>query len=154
MKPTIEHMSAAQFRAMHGAVPVQPKAGNHIRLPKPLKMTKTETECLRILSIEFPACRIEFQPMRLRLPSGCYYKPDFGVFMEGGGLLFMLLVEVKGAYRLGSAGRSALAFKSAIAAFPEFKFRHATKTAEGWDTLDSPGPAAANNPARAAAKPV
>lgn len=99
-------------------------------MPKAPAPNKGEAAYSLILRSEFPGCQIEYEAVTLRLPSGTRYTADWAVWMPGARLL---LVEVKGSYRLGSADRSALAFKSAVAAYPDIEFRHATKSQDGWD---------------------
>jgi hypothetical protein len=59
-----------------------------------------------------------YETLRLKLAPGTFYTPDF-VFQDGGRLV---AVEVKGSYRLGSAGRAYTAFMTARDRFPWLAF--------------------------------
>lgn len=140
-RPIPARLSSKEYRAWMGLDPTTGKSdfypSNKIRLPKPSNMSKAEADYGRILCSEFRTAVIAFEPITLRLPSGARYTPDWIVWE---GARIALAVEVKGAYRLGSASRSALAFKEAIAAFPHIRFRHAHKSKEGWQTAESKPP--------------
>jgi len=127
-------MTAADFQKLHGS-----GAGNQdvskkpaIRLPKEKKMSKPEREYERILRNEFPQCEIRHEGISFKLEGGLY-TPDFTVW---NGIILALVVEVKGAYRLQSAGRSHFAFKSAKAAWPHIKFRFAQCGKDGWNITE------------------
>lgn len=107
-----------------------------IRLHKERKMSKVESEYEQLLMREFPESlgyKVRYETITLRLPGGSRYTPDFTVFRVNAGIL---MVETKGMYRLGSAGRSHMAFNEAMAAFPEYAFRFAQKTPSGWITKE------------------
>jgi hypothetical protein len=131
-------LSAAEFQKQFGTslgnqvVNDKPK-GPAIRLPKPKKMTKAEEEYGRILQIEFAAGgEVKFEAISFKLDGGVY-SPDFSVW-DGPRLL--LCVEVKGSYRLHSAGRSHMAFKAARAAWPNIRWRFAQASKDGWRTVE------------------
>lgn len=129
-------LSAAEFKKQFGGVAVGTvkdcgKPG--IRLPKPVKMSKVEDEYGRILITEFACHVLKYEAITLRLAGG-NYTPDWTVWL---GDRLLLCVECKGAYRLGSAGRSHMAFKAAIAAWPHIKFRFAQKSKDGWQTVEA-----------------
>lgn len=134
MKEPQTRMSAEDFKRKFGGVAVGTVKGPAIRLHGAQRMTKVEVEYERILKTEFPAYAVRFEMITLRLPGGSRYTPDLSVWA---GNQIVLLVEIKGAYRLGSAGRSHMAFNEAIAAFPNLKFRFAQKTKDGWTTKES-----------------
>ena len=70
-----------------------------------------------------------FEPLILRLPGG-NYTPDWMTIEDG----IVTLHECKGSYRFDSQSRAILAFKSAAAMFPFWRFVWATKTKSGkWD---------------------
>lgn len=69
-----------------------------------------------------------YEAVTLRLPGGSRYTPDWVVIGEGGKVE---LHEVKGAYRFGSHGRAATAFREAVAAFPCFVFVWAVRGRDG-----------------------
>lgn len=100
-----------------------------IRLPKEAEPNKTEAEYGRILQVQFPGKTILYEAVTFRLKCGARYTPDWTVWI---GPTILLAVECKGAFRLGSADRSNLAFKSAIAEFPNIRWRHAQKSKDGW----------------------
>jgi hypothetical protein len=99
-----------------------------IRMPKPRVPNKGEAEYGALLRKMFPYAHIEYEAVSLRLPSGTRYTGDWSIFPPTGR---MLIVEVKGSYRLGSAAASARAFKEACAAFPMIEFHHVTKQEDG-----------------------
>ena len=99
-----------------------------IRMPKPRTPNKGEAEYGALLRREWPYAQIEYEAVSLRLPSGTRYTGDWTVMPPTGR---MVIVEVKGKYRLGSAAASARAFKEAAAAYPNIEFRHATKQEDG-----------------------
>ena len=59
-----------------------------------------------------------YEPVRLRIAPGTFYIPDF-MYVENG---VVFAIEVKGAYRLGSASRAYTAFCTARDKFPWMKF--------------------------------
>ena len=70
-------------------------------------------------------CRAVFEGLTLRLANGHRYTPDWAVFWyadKGVKKVHVELVEVKGAYKLGSYQRARLAFDQASIEFPEFEF--------------------------------
>lgn len=70
-----------------------------------------------------------YEAVTLRLPGGSRYTADW-MTVEGGRVT---LHEVKGAYRLGSHGRAATAFRECVRAFPMFGFVWAKKgKGKGW----------------------
>lgn len=142
-------MKSSEFAAMMRGTPPPSRPGDPplpdkvhvvkspIRLPKPLKMSGAEAEYERVLMTQFEpkmGFEIKFEAISFRLPGGSRYTPDFSVWYK---TELHLLVEVKGSYRLGSAGRSHLAFKEAIAAFPHLRFRYAAKNGQDWIVTNS-----------------
>jgi hypothetical protein len=133
-------MNTTAYRQMMGLPPpggvsdIPQTAGNpKIRLPKPPTPNKCESEYGRILSAEFHGHDVRYEAITLRLPGG-NYTPDWSVW---NGSALVLLVECKGGHRHHSAGRSHMAFKAAIAAFPNLVFRFAQKSPNGWAWIDS-----------------
>lgn len=91
---------------------------------------KTETECGRILSLDYPGADIRYEAITLQLRSGHAYKADWVVILLTGEVI---LVETKnGAYRHASYGRSRLAFDTAKVEYPCFKFQWREKFKDGW----------------------
>lgn len=142
-KKWLEHAKDPQTRAALeaslGLAPPAPPAPTKpdrpaIRLPKRREPNQGEREYGRILSAEFPGVRVAYEAITLNLPSGTKYTGDWAVFTAP-----LIIVEVKGTHRLGSAAASARAFKEAVAAFPEIQFRHATKMPEtgNWNITHS-----------------
>lgn len=74
-----------------------------------------------------PGSVVKYEPITIRLPSGCSYTPDVAVFHPDG---ILELWEVKGAFIHNQ--RSILAFKEALAAFPMFTWGFAQLTKSGW----------------------
>lgn len=136
-------MKNDEYRKMMGLPPPgesgsvkRPATKPAIRLPRTAAPNKTEAEYGRILATEFAwisGVTVLYEGITLRLPGG-NYTPDWTVWNRN---TLLLAVECKGAHRHGSAGRSHMAFKAAIAAFPHLVFRFAQKKAEGWCWLDS-----------------
>lgn len=89
--------------------------------------TKTERRWFALHLAE--RCRFAevYEPVRLRIAPGTYYTPDF-VFVRDGQVV---AVEVKGRYRLGSAGRAYTAFMAARDRFPWIAFEWWTAAADG-----------------------
>ena len=136
-------MTAAEFQRQFGRVdaarmsdaPAATKStGTGIRLAKAPKMNKGELAYHRLLQSEFPGREIRFEGISFRLTSGTRYTPDFTVW---NGAELLLVVEVKGSFRLGSADRSALAFKETAAAWPFIRFRHASRAGSEWRTTET-----------------
>jgi hypothetical protein len=132
----MEHMSAKDFvkRFGGGIDPLSEptKMKPQIRLPKAVKMNKTEAEWYELLKRKFvpnEEYRIEYEPLTIRLRSGTRYTPDF-VVMAGRKILGVY--EVKGAHIHNS--RSILAFKEARSMYPDWNFTFAQKTKDGWLT--------------------
>lgn len=95
---------------------------------------KTEGEYHRLLSSEFPMCAPKFEAMTLYLDNGHRYTPDFAVNLLNGQIL---LVEVKNAaYKHASYGRSRMAFDQCRIDWPQFRYRWAEKTSQGWIVQD------------------
>lgn len=70
-----------------------------------------------------------FEAVILRCPGG-NYTPDWMTIDDG----TVTFHEVKGCYRFGSESRATLAFRSAAAAFPFWRFVWAQKRRDGtWD---------------------
>jgi hypothetical protein len=129
--------TAAEFRARQNLPPpgsnaqVISTSKPAIRVSTGPKMRKTEIEYEQILETEFSrgnGYEVRFEVITFRLAGG-NYTPDFTIWDKQ---RLFLVVECKGSYRLGSAGRSHMAFKSAIAAFPHLRFRFAQKSKDGW----------------------
>lgn len=132
-------MNAAEYRKRMGLppagdTPLVPNSKPSIRLAAPVKMTKVEAEYEHILKMQFPICEVWYERVTFRLPGGSRYCPDFTVWEND---RLVLVVETKGAFRLGSAGRSHTAFKECIAAMPDIRFRFAQKSKEGWKTVEA-----------------
>jgi hypothetical protein len=134
-------MSASEFRKMFGSsvgsATTQPSMKPSIRIPKQTKANKTEERYGHVLACEFKESdgyRIEYEQITLKLSSGVKYTPDWIVWK---GSEIVLAVEVKGAFKLGSQGRSVAAFKQAITDFPNVKFRFAQDSKDGWKTVNS-----------------
>jgi methionine-rich copper-binding protein CopC len=70
----------------------------------------------------------KYESVSLRLPGGSRYTPDWQSVAADGRVTFH---EVKGSYRFGSHGRAATAFRECAAAFPEFNFVWAVRSADG-----------------------
>lgn len=129
-------MKSHEFQRLYGHGGTAPAAKPAIRMPRLDKMTKVEAEYGRLLSTEFYGLSydIRFEAITFKLPGGSRYTPDWTVWLERS---LLLAVECKGAFRLGSAGRSHTAFKECIAAFPNIIFRFAQKSKDGWSFLNS-----------------
>lgn len=125
-------MTAAEFKKKYHptALPNQDVGKKaSIRIPKKSKINKNEATYQRILMAEFPGCNVMYEPLSFKLDGGGY-SPDFVVF---DGPCIVLVVEVKGAHRFASAGRSHYAFKDAIAKYPSIRFRFAqSEESGGW----------------------
>ena len=127
-----QRLTAAEFKKRYaptnpGNQDVAKKAS--IRLPKIPTPNKNEATYGRILAAEFPGCSIMYEAVTLRLDGG-NYTPDW-IVMDGP--CIVLVVEVKGAHRFASAGRSHYAFKEAIAKYPSIRFRFAqSEKSGGW----------------------
>jgi len=137
----MERMTAAEYRKSLGlqtsGSDIRPKTAPPIRLPKPTAANKTEERYGHVLQIEFresAGFRIEYERLTLRLDAGTRYTPDWIVWK---GAEIVLVVEVKGSFKLGSQGRSVAMFKQAICDFPHFKFRFAQDTGHGWNAINS-----------------
>jgi hypothetical protein len=61
----------------------------------------------------------KYEAVTFRLPGGSRYTPDWVVWSTLGK---MTCYEVKGAFRFGSQGRAAAAFRECVAAFPDVDF--------------------------------
>jgi hypothetical protein len=79
----------------------------------------------------------KYESVSLRLPGGSRYTPDWQSVGADGRVTFH---EVKGSYRFGSQGRAATAFRECVAAFPEFNFIWAVRSADGsWSIQETRG---------------
>jgi len=79
----------------------------------------------------------KYEAVSLRLPGGSRYTPDWQSVGADGRVTFH---EVKGSYRFGSQGRAATAFRECMAAFPEFNFIWAVRSADGsWSIQETRG---------------
>lgn len=97
------------------------------RKPPVRGMNKTEAAYERHLYALVEAGEVlwyRFEPMRLRLANGAYYKPDFGVKLRDGSLEFH---ETKGHWREAARVR----IKVAAELFP-FRFIAVTRNGGGW----------------------
>ena len=96
-----------------------------------VRMTKTERDAEAFLRGCGAYASVWFNPCVLRLRNGHRYTPDFlcDPIMQGSR---RILVEVKGAYRLGSYQRARMAFDQARIEFPEFGFLWIERTKDGW----------------------
>lgn len=93
------------------------------------RMNKLETAYSAHLQALYAAGRVlwwRFEPMRLRLANGAYYKPDFGVKLLDGSFE---LHETKGFWREAARVR----IKVAAELFPMFRFVAVRKTKTGWE---------------------
>lgn len=107
-----------------------------IRMPKARKMNKGEQEYLAILQREFPGRKIKYEKFTFILESGLKYTADLTVWDAA---ILEMVVEVKGSRRLGSAGRSHLAFLTAAKEWPEVSFFYAKKNTDGsWSVTEVP----------------
>lgn len=141
-----ERLTAAQYRAMMGLVSnpangspgvkssplVEKKEQPKIRMPK--IPNQGEFAYSQLLAREFPHLHIVYEGVSLKLPSGCNYRADWALWA---GNAMVMLVEVKGKVRLGSAGKSSHAFKEAVAAYPAIIFRHATRSDGEWNITEA-----------------
>ncbi len=125
-----------EFKRLHGSPfgnqDVSRKPMNALRMPAPPKMTKAEEQYGRILQTQYPyraSHEIMFESISFRLRNGTRYTPDWVVF---GGAQIVLVVEVKGSFRLGSAGTSAMKVKDFVVDYPMIPFRHVQKQKDGW----------------------
>jgi len=111
----------------------RPRKKTGLRMPKPKKMSQAELDYSRLLMREFPGpeYQIRYEEITLRLPHGTVYTPDWVVTR---GPTVIVMVEVKGAYKLRSSQGSIEKFKAAVAAYPEFHFRFAQKDGDNWIT--------------------
>lgn len=131
--PGVRKAALALVDAVH--LPLEPDRKPSIRLPRRTKMSKPEQEYKAALQVEFPDCRVDFEKWSLRLESGARYTPDFTVWRANE---LVICVEVKGGFRLKSAARSYLAFKTAITEWPNLRFRFAEKREDGtWATVEN-----------------
>lgn len=128
--------------------PARKKPG--IRVPKRRVMNKGEAEYKAILEKEYKPSMgfvVAYEVFRFRLKSGAWYCPDFTIWLDGYRL--KLVCEVKGSYRLGSAGRSHLAFLTAAEEWKDIPFRYAKREKSGeWTVteINNPSPAARCQP--------
>ena len=95
------------------------------------RMTKTERAAEAFLRGCGVYVDVWFHPCVLMLRNGHKYTPDF-LCDPGVPDSRRVLVEVKGAYRLGSYQRARVAFDQARIEFPEFHFLWLEKTKDGW----------------------
>jgi len=132
--PSIRAALLAAINPAPKPAPEAPAGKAGIRIPKARKKSSAEAQYEARLRREFPDCEVRHEPFGLRLASGARYTPDFVVLR---GPEIVLMVEVKGSYRLHSAGRSHLAFKTAISEWPALRWRYAAKGRDGaWDITD------------------
>lgn len=136
-----QRITAAEFQKRNGSgignqVVNTPPKKPAIRLSAPKKMSKPEEQYMRILQTEFPASqgfRVVHEGISFKLDGGLY-SPDMTVWS---GDRLVLVVEVKGGFRLGSAGRSHFAFKTARAVWPNLRFRFAQSSGKtGWSVAE------------------
>jgi hypothetical protein len=91
-------------------------------------MNKTEAAYAEHLQALYVAGRVlwwRFEPIRLRLANGAYYKPDFGVKLLDGSFE---LHETKGHWREAARVR----IKVAAELFPMFRFIAVTRDGGNW----------------------
>ena len=100
-------------------------------VPTGPRMTKTEQRYAAILAVRLAACEIRewSRPAPTFKPHGIRYTPDFEVIHLDG---HKEQIEVKGAYRLHSHGRSRLAFDAAREKWTEFRWTWAKWTGTEW----------------------
>lgn len=116
--------------------PVQPTAQPErtARPAGPAGPNKTEAAYRREVLDTNPAIsRVSFEPMTFHLANGHRYTPDWGFISNGR----LHLVEVKGAYRLGSYQRARLAFDQAAVEWPDFVWIWAERNGGTWKTSTS-----------------
>ncbi len=104
------------------------------------KMTKTEArylaEVIRPQQAAGAIVDIAFQPVMFRLRNGHRYTPDFVCQAASGDVI---MVEVKGSYRLQSYQRARLAFDQASLEWPCFVWIWAELQEDGnWKTCSKP----------------
>ena len=131
-------LTASEFQKQFGSsignqIVSTPKEKPAIRLPRPKTMSKAEEEYERILRLEWGhEFEIRHADIAFKLDGGLY-TPDFSVWLKSD---LVMCVEVKGSYRLHSAGRSHMAFKAARVKWPEIRWRFAQFTKDGWKTAE------------------
>lgn len=102
------------------------------RQPPPPYRSKTEQRFAQHLDLQFKAGEIKgwkYEPMRLNLGGGAWYKPDFEVIEDD---LSITLFEVKGFWREAARVR----IKVAAANFPEFRFVGVQEKRGTWEYED------------------
>lgn len=104
-----------------------------IRIPKPRTPNKTEARFMSFAADRWPGADVRYEPITLRLPSGCSYTPDFMIHRNGGWTGF---IEVKGPHIRNQ--RSIHAFKEARAAFPMFRWIFAQWKDGDWALAELP----------------
>ena len=135
--PEVKKALLAQIaKNNRGANPVASgRAAPGIRMPRPKGMSRPEFDYGELLKKEFASHDVRNGAFSFRLASGCLYTPDWCVWQ---GPTLKLVVECKGHFRLASAGRSNLAFKTAVAEWPSLAFRYAKQNKDGtWTITES-----------------
>ena len=131
-----DRMTAAEFAAQHGGgrqiiagivAGRTPDPKPQIRIPVQATPNKTERALMDYAERIWPDCKIAYETITLRLPSGTKYTPD--VIVTRGNAIIAIL-EGKGPHIHNQ--RSIHAFKEALAAFPQFKFYFCQLTKAGW----------------------
>jgi len=97
---------------------------------KESRMSKTERRYrAEVLDRRDDIARVVYEGITIRMGNGHKYTADFALFLKNGRVE---LVEVKGAYRLGSYQRARLAFDQSRVEFPEFLWTWAEQDGRGW----------------------
>ena len=106
-------------QAVRQLAPKQPP--KKVRPPITMVKKSGQSEAEKRFNAEFLGGKGKYEALTLRLPGGSKYTPDF-LYQKPCHPRSVVLVEVKGSYRLHSQARAATAFKTACALFPEFTF--------------------------------
>jgi hypothetical protein len=93
-----------------------------------LEMNRTEHEYSLILKAAYPDQIIRFEEIKLRISDGCWYTPDFFLFVNGQPTFF----EVKGAHVWDD---SRVKFKAARELHKWANFEMHQKTKSGWKQI-------------------
>lgn len=134
--PPQTDFSRALFRISQMSSADMVEASKHIVMSscgvKKRKQTKTEAEAGRFLEATGLYSEVRFQKgLTYHLENGKRYRIDF-VCLPKDTTQKLVMVEVKGSYRLHSQSRSEMAYAQASIEWPMFQFMWMTKTKEGW----------------------
>lgn len=129
MRWTEQQYAEHQARLTAPRAPVAPARGTLARAAaQPRGMNKLEALYAEHLELLKAAGEIKwhrFEPVKLRLATGAYYKPDFGVLTRDGQFA---LHETKGHWREAARVR----IKVAAELFPMFRFVAITRVGGNW----------------------